>query len=81
MKRQTFIAYLQTADGKQVTFERFNCKKVSTVKNQIVKLWLNSSLYRACCKGAQVVRIYATPDGYHTAPECLVSFELPYMSC
>lgn len=64
MKQQTFIVFFETADGGQVTFERFSCRRIATVKSRIRGLW-KSSLYRACTKGAEVVKIYATPDGYN----------------
>lgn len=63
MKQQTFIAILENKDHKQVTFERFACKKAETVKAQMERLF-KSSLYMACIKGAVSVAIYATPDGY-----------------
>jgi len=63
MKQQTFIAYLEDQNFKMITFERFSCKRLETVINQMKEL-LKSSLYRACTKEAVSVAIYKTPDGY-----------------
>lgn len=62
MKQQTFIVYLEDQNFKMVTFERFSCKRLETVINQMNEL-LKSSLYRACTKEAVSVAIYRTPDG------------------
>lgn len=62
MKKQTFIAILENKDFKMVSFERFNCSKIDTVKKQMEEL-LQNSLYRICVKEAVSVAIYRTPDG------------------
>ena len=43
---QTFITFFKNSDGNIVTFERWNCKRVSTVLNN-VKYLLENDLYRA----------------------------------
>ena len=63
MKNQTYIAILENKNFKMVTFERFSCVRVETVKKQM-EILLNNSLYRACTKDAVSVAIYRTPDGY-----------------
>ena len=69
----TFIAFFEDNAGNRITFERFACKKVSTVKKYIRELWSNS-LYRVCTRGAEIVKIYATPDGYtaQNTPEAVI---------
>ena len=62
MKQQTFIVYLEDKNFKMVTFERFNCSRLETVKRQMQEL-LKNSLYRVCTKEAVSVAIYRTPDG------------------
>ena len=62
MKQQTFIVYLEDRNFKMITFERFFCKRLETVVNQMKEL-LKNSLYRACVKDAASVAIYRTPDG------------------
>lgn len=62
MKQQTFIVYLEDRNFKMITFERFFCKRLETVVNQMKEL-LKNSLYRACTKEAVSVAIYRTPDG------------------
>lgn len=60
--KQTFIAYIYDNNGRQMDFVRFACKKASTVKNNMMKLKENS-LYRVCTKGADHVKVFATPNG------------------
>ena len=60
---QTYIAIILDASGKEIDFERFSCKRVQTVQNNMIKLF-NNSLYRALNKEADKIAIYATPDGY-----------------
>lgn len=62
--RMNYIIYVCGDNEYTITFERFNCKKIDTVKKNMVKL-LNNDLYRACIKGAKKVKIYRTPDGYN----------------
>lgn len=63
MKKQNFIAIVENKNFQMITFERFSCAKVETVKKQMQELFKNS-LYRACTPGAVSVSIYRTPDGY-----------------
>lgn len=74
-KQQTFIAFFESKDGKRIDFERFCCKRIDTAKKYIGQLWENS-LYRACTKGAEVVKIYATPDGVNKEPVPAAIIEL-----
>ena len=76
MKQQTFIVYLEDKNFKMVTFERFSCKRLETVINQMKEL-LKNSLYRACTKEAVSVAIYKTPDGCtkNPAPCCCFNIE------
>lgn len=57
--RQTFLAVFQDKAGKQVSFERFNYKRLSTVRKALMQLW-NNSLYRVCTKEAETISIYKT---------------------
>lgn len=75
MKQQTFIAFFENRSGQRITFERFSCARIDTVKKYIRELW-SSSLYRVCTKGAEVVKIYATPDGYHELSDPAAIVEL-----
>ena len=63
MKKQNYIAIVENKNFQMVTFERFSCARVETVKKQMQEL-LKNSLYRACTPGAVSVSIYRTPDGY-----------------
>lgn len=62
--RQTYIARIIDGNGDMIGFERFGCKKVETVRNNMYRLFQND-IYRACNRTARKLRIYATPDGYH----------------
>lgn len=62
--KQTYIARIIDGNGNMIGFERFACKKVETVRNNMYRLFQND-LYRVCNKTARKLRIYATPDGYH----------------
>lgn len=62
--KQTYIARIIDGNGNMIGFERFGCKKVETVRNNMYRLFEND-LYRVCNKTARKLRIYATPDGYH----------------
>lgn len=61
--RMNYIVYVCDNNEYTITFERFNCKKLDTVKKNMVKL-LNNDLYCVCIKGAKKVKIYRTPNGY-----------------
>lgn len=74
--KQTFIARLKDKSGNYVTFERFSCRKPETVKAQLLKVYHDSSLYRVCIKPAEIVEVYATPDGYNADPIPVIIFEL-----
>lgn len=74
--KQTFIARLKDKSGNYVTFERFSCRKPETVKAQLLKVFSDSSLYRVCIKPAEIVEVYATPDGYNANPIPVIIFEL-----
>lgn len=60
--QMTFLAILKK-DNNEVSFERFGCKRATTVKRQMIKLSQNN-FYRACMEGANTIEVYATPDGY-----------------
>lgn len=75
MAQQKFIAYINDKHGKMITFERFSCTKVETVKAQMNKLFAND-LYRVCTKGASTIDIYATPDGYTKEPNPIFTMQL-----
>lgn len=68
MRKQTFIAIIKDHTGKEISFERFTCKRADTVKNNMVKLF-NNDLYRACLKNAATVEIYSTSNGYNRDAE------------
>lgn len=76
VKRMTYIAFLEDADGQQVNFERFACRHAATVKSMMLKLW-SSSLYRACTKSAETVKVYKSNDGYHYDDTPVIAFALP----
>lgn len=76
MKKQTYIARLKDNAGNIVTFERFSCKKAETVKAQLLKVWSASALYRTFCRNAEIVEVYATPDGYNTEEAPTMIFKL-----
>ena len=61
---QTYIAIVEDKNFNMITFERFSCKKLKTVKKNMLSLFQNS-LYRACTPGAAAVAVYKTPDGYN----------------
>lgn len=73
MKKQTYIAAVQDAHGRQLTFERFTCSRPETVKKHMQQL-LTNDLYRACTPGVARVEVYATPDGYHRNPDPVTTF-------
>ena len=75
IKKQTFIAFFVDASGRELDFERFCCKKVATVQGYIKQLW-DMPLYRACTKGAEAVKIYATPDGVNRETLPVFTMEL-----
>lgn len=75
MKQQTFIVYLEDKNLKMVTFERFSCRRLETVINQMQEL-LKNSLYRACTKEAVSVAIYKTPNGYTKDPAPCCCFNI-----
>lgn len=73
MKKQRFIAIIKDGTGKEISFERFSCKRADTVKNNMVKLF-NNDLYRACMKNAATIEIYSTSNGYNRDPGIVDTF-------
>ena len=69
----TYIAIIRDEAGKQLSFERFGCKKAETVKRQMQQLFKNE-LYRICIGSAATVDVYATPDGYNRETTPAASF-------
>ena len=63
MKKQEFISYLVDKEGKKIDFERWACKKVSTVINNLKKLY-TYSIYKKDIERSEKIVIYKTPDGY-----------------
>lgn len=67
MKQQTFIVMLEDENRKQIAFERFNDKKLSTVTSKILALYSpNSSyhfLYKQDIEKCASLAIYETPNG------------------
>lgn len=64
MKKQTFIALIKDENGNNIGFERFACKKLETVRKNMIDLF-NNDLYRICMSNANMIYVYATPDGYN----------------
>lgn len=62
--KQTFIAKVYDAQGKQVDFYRFSYKRIATIweKMKVTKTW------GCLVKDWHIIRIFATPDGYHAEP-------------
>lgn len=75
MTQQTFIAIVENKNFEMVTFERFNCARVETVKRHMQELFKNA-LYRACTSGAVSVAIYRTPDGYNKEENPVCCFNI-----
>ena len=57
MQKQIFLAIFTDETGKQLDFERFCCRRVSTVERKIKQL-MSFSIYQAI--GATKVNIYRT---------------------
>lgn len=68
-KEQTFIAIWEEENPRKpsITFERYNCKRLSTVVKSIRELCKHSIFKKDCEKCARIA-IYATPDGYTKNP-------------
>lgn len=64
IKRQTFLSKIEDDEGNMIDFERWSCKRLSTVEANLRKLY-KMSLFQRLYKGKGLhVVIYATPDGY-----------------
>lgn len=74
MKKMEYIVYICNNDSV-ITFERFSCKRLETVKKSMETL-LTSDLYRACIKGATKADIYRTLDGYQREPEPVYTMDI-----
>ena len=70
MKKQTYIVFVKGFNNEDITFERFTCKRVETVKRNMFIL-LDNSLYAKCIGPWKQCLIFATPDGVHYSPETL----------
>lgn len=77
-KQQTFIAFFEDKEGKMINFERFCCKRVSTVQKYVAQLW-NSPLYHnSDLDAAETVKIHATPNGIDKEPLPAAIIELAH---
>lgn len=78
MAKMTYLSTIETVDGKTVDFERWACKRASTVQKNLLKLYTMQSvalrIYQEELKSGAVVRCYETPDGYNTGA---IVWELP----
>ena len=75
MKKQTYIAIIFNSNGREIGFERFACKKIETVRKNMIELF-NNDLYRICNKDAAQIKVYATPDGYTMIPDPLAYWQV-----
>ncbi len=77
MKKQTFIAKIETADGAMVDFYRFGVKDASRIK-RTMKDAAGREIFRRdwTRRGGQTVRLYATPDGYTETRPAVWAFEI-----
>ena len=69
-KEQTFIAMWEKENPKEpsINFERYACKRVSTVIKSVKEL-CKHPFYRKDCEKCARIAIYATPDGYTKNPK------------
>ena len=74
MKKMEYIVYICNNDSV-ITFERFACKRLETVKRNMETL-LASDLYMACIKGATKADFYRTPDGYQREKDPVYTMEI-----
>ena len=63
MKAQTFITRWEDENHKLVDFERWSCKRLSTVVKKTLLL-AEHPIYRECNEHAIRIAIYRTPDGF-----------------
>lgn len=65
MKKQTFISQLETKNGEMVNFERWNYRRVTTIKKHLKNLYSDyKGVYEKDLEKSHYITIYATPDGY-----------------
>ena len=57
MKKETFRVYLKDENNNMITFERFSCKRLQTVKNNM-KILLDNSLYLVCVKNYKYIEYH-----------------------
>lgn len=62
--QQTYIAIIRNKDGKQIDFQRFGYKRLTTVINAMQDLAANS-LYRALTPDMDHADIYKTDYEWH----------------
>ena len=66
-KEQTYISYLCDEDGAMLEFERWGCKKVSTVIKNLCKLYCSKGcyhfLYKPSIEKAAMFKIVETRGG------------------
>ncbi|MEG1758755.1 MAG: hypothetical protein RR235_09960 [Oscillospiraceae bacterium] len=63
-KEQTFLAELLDANGREVDFHRYACKRVNTVIKNITKMYSRYSFMAKDLNNTASVVIYSTPLGY-----------------
>lgn len=65
-KVMTFITIIEDENGGMVDFERFYCKRQSTVERQIRELYTEHKwIYKKYLEKGVRVACYRTPDGYN----------------
>lgn len=77
MKQQTFIAKIETPDGRMVDFYRFGAKDPRRIM-RTMKEAAGRDLWRKSWSsdGGTVCKLYATPDEYTEQRPAVWSFDL-----
>ena len=66
-QKQTFISYVEDAEGKMIDFNRWAFKRPETiVKKYSEAIKKDSNFWRMIWRDGVTLAIYATPDGYNT---------------
>lgn len=64
--KQTYVSYIENADGRMVDFNRWTLKRPETIAKKYTEaLARDASFWRKIWRDGVTLAIYATPDGYN----------------
>ena len=77
MKKQTYLSYIEDANGRMIDFNRWAFKRPETIiRKHREALARDGRFWRTMWKDGVTLAIYATPDGYNKEPQPVITISL-----